>query len=362
MTRSSVSIVSITCIAWLWVRTCGAQFAFTSGGSAVASAGGLTVVAQVPGFGALNGIFNNNNNFYPQQQRQQQGGGGWPGMGMGGPHHRGHGHGMGGRGPPQSPNRQPAPPGWPPGWEWGGGGNHNQPGFNNGGGRGPPPRREWGGGPGPMNPPPRPGWGGGGMGPPPRPGWGGGGMGPPPRPGWDGGGMGPPQRPAWGGEGMNPEWGGEGGGLNPGWGGEGGGMNPPTGPGWDNNSSNNYQPDPSDPFTNWNNPNGGESPTPPPPIVTSPTTPKPSEVGPTFQPRPPAQTTKSTLIVGTNRPPLGPLQPTAVPLPTARPSPKPSLHSIEDSQQRDVIFPSSSRYIHRPPSQEIHAENIDVRR
>ncbi|XP_034665113.1 extensin isoform X2 [Drosophila subobscura] len=329
MTRSSVSVsvsilFAIICLEWIGIRTCDAQFAFTSAGSAVASAGGLTVVAQLPGFGALNGVlngFNHNNNFYAQQQ-QQQGGGGWPGMGMGG------------RRPPPAPNagRQPAPPGWPPGWEWGGNGNYNQPGFNNG--RGPPQRPGWGGGPGGMGPPQRPGWGGGP----------GGGMGPP-RPNWAGGGMGPP-RPGWGGGGMNNAW--------------GDGEGPPPGSGWENNGNGNgngnNQPNPTDQYTNWENPSGEGSSTPPPVIVTPPTTPKPVSVGPTFQPRPPPATTKSTLIVGTNRPPLLP------PQPTARPSPKPSLHSIEDSQLRDIIFPSSARYIHRPPSQELRADSIDERR
>ncbi|XP_022220833.2 RNA-binding protein 12 [Drosophila obscura] len=353
MTRSSVSILSIICLAWLVNRTCGAQLAFTSVGNvaAVATAAGLSVVAQVPGLRALNGIlhgFNNNNNhnnnFYPQQQ--QQGVGGWQGMG-GQPR---HGHGMGGRWSSSVANaaRQPAPPGWPPGWEWGGGGNNNQQGFNNGrappgwppgwewggggnnnqqgfnNGRGPPPRPGWGAGPGPMNPPPRPEWGGGGTGPPPRPEWGGGAMGPPPR----------------------PEWG------------DGGEMNPLTG-------SDYNQPNPTDVSTNWDNPNGEGSTIPPSPIVTPPTTPKPVVVEPTFQPRPPAQTTESTLIVGTNRPPLLPPQTTPLPppLPTVRPLPPRSRHSIEASQLRDIIFPSSSLYIHRPQaSQEIRTDNIDERR
>eukprot|EP00099_Drosophila_melanogaster_P023520 NP_651301.1 uncharacterized protein Dmel_CG7016 [Drosophila melanogaster] len=361
MTRSSPAWCAgqawlVWLLASIWIRTCLAQFAVSSSsaGGAVASAGGVTVVAQLPGFGVINGLINamhNNNRFnqQPQFERLQQG---RPGMGpnRGGMHRPGF----------APPNRQqPTPPGWPPGWQWGAGGNQNQPGFdwvqtgfapgwnggggqgpgwngpgwNGGGGRGPPPRPGFNGG-GP--PPPRPGWNGGGP-PPPMPGWNGGGP-PPPRPGWNGGGP-PPPRPGWNG-GMEQEW--------------------------DNYPRLPDQPDPNDPNTNWN-PDNESSTTPQTPIpgpIFPTTTPKPEPTFPTIQPRPTAQPTKDTLIIGTNRPPLVPPHNPDPPTPTfptwivPEPLPKPL---DELSENRAIIFPSSSKYIH-VPNPEVPSIPIDVRR
>ncbi|XP_017085556.1 WAS/WASL-interacting protein family member 1 [Drosophila eugracilis] len=352
MTRSSPAWMAVQAsLAWflttISIRSSLAQFAVSSPGRAVASAGGVTVVAQLPGLGVINGLINamhNNNRFNQQQQfeRLQQG---RPGMG---PNRRGMPRpGFG------SPNRQQAPPGWPPGWQWGAGGNQNQPGFGweqsgfgpgwNGGGQQP----GWNGGGG------EPGWNGGG-----GPGWnGGGGRGPPPRPGWNGGG--PPPRPSWNGGGPPPP--------RPDW---GGGMGPPPRPDWNggfppewnNNQRFPDEPDANDPNENWNNPNNEANTTPVVPTTTT-TTPKPAETHPTIQPLPPTQPTKDTLIIGTNRPPLVPPQnpdptPTYPNWPVPQPIPN---HSIELSEERAIIFPSSSKYIHAP-NQEIPSQPIDVRR
>ncbi|XP_016961495.1 basic proline-rich protein [Drosophila biarmipes] len=373
------------CLAWLFtlisIRSCLGQFAVSSPGGAVASAGGVTVVAELPGFGVINGLLNamqNNNRFEQQQQfeRLQQG---RPGVGN---NRRGMGVPKPGFGPP---NRQQAPPGWPLGWQWGPSSNQNQqgwdqsgfgpgwngggqgwngggggpgwngggggPGWNRGGGRGPPPRPGWNGG----GPPPRPGWNGGP--PPPRPGWNGDeGPPPPPGPGWNGDGRPPPPPPP------RPDWGG-----GPGWNG-----GPP--PEWNNN-----QPDPN---TNWDDPNDDNdddeyTTTRTPPIVPTSTTqiapivqtttPRPAETHPTYQPRPPTQPTKDTLIIGTNRPPLVPPQnpdpPTPLyptwPVPQPTPSP---IHSIEASEERVIVFPSSSKYIRSPSQEEVPSVPIDVRR
>ncbi|XP_017122819.1 basic salivary proline-rich protein 3 [Drosophila elegans] len=334
MTRSSSAWSPV----WLWAlmalpATCLAQFAYSSAGGAVASAGGVTVVAQLPGLGAINGLINamhNNNNRRQQQQfeRLQQG---RPGMG---PNRRGPGFGP--------PNRQQAPPGWPPGWQWG---NQNQPGFGwdqqgygpdwNGGGGGQRPGWNGGGGMGP--PPPRPGWnGGGGMGP--RPGWnGGGGRGPPPpRPGWNGERPPPPPRPDWNGPGWN------------------GGMRPSTE--WDENQQ---QPFPDQPEPNVSTP---RTPAIPMPDVQS-TTPRTAETQPTIQPRPPpTQPTKDTLIVGTNRPPLVPHQNPDTPTYPTWPTPQPLPNPLDKLPEQDaIIFPSSSRYVHLP-NQDVPSQPIDVRR
>ncbi|EDW98875.2 basic proline-rich protein [Drosophila yakuba] len=382
MTRSSPAwCAGLAWLLWLfasmWMRTCLAQFAISSSSprEAVASAGGVTVVAQLPGFGVINGLINamHNNRFNQNQQQQQQQQferlqqerPGW------GPHRRGMPRP--GFAPPN--RQQPTPPGWPPGWQWGAGGNQNQPGFgwdqtgfgpgwNGGGGQGP----EWngGGGTGPgwnegggRGPP---GWNsGGGRGPPPGPGFNGGGP-PPPRPGWNGGGP-PPPRPEWNGGGPPPP--------RPGW--NGGGPPPPR-PGWNGGMEqewDNYprfpdQPDPND--TNPNvDPNNESSTTPQTPVPEPSfpaTTPKPAATFPTIQPRPPAQPTKDTLIIGNNRPPLVPPQnpdPPATTFPTwivPEPLPKPR---DESSENRAIIFPSSSKYIH-VANQEVPSVPIDVRR
>jgi len=119
MARSSPAWITVqACLAWLFtfisIRSCLGQFAVSSPEGAVASAGGVTVVAQLPGLGVVNGLLiamQNNNRFGQQQQfeRLQQG---RPGRGN---NRRGGGMPKPGFGPP---NRQQAPPGWPPGWQW----------------------------------------------------------------------------------------------------------------------------------------------------------------------------------------------------------------------------------------------------
>lgn len=125
-------------------------------------------------------------------------------------------------------------------------------------------------------------------------------------------------------------------------------MRPP--PGWDNN-----QPYPD---YDWNNEdNGAQGTTPATPVVpTSP--PTTAETHPTFQPRPPTPPTKDTLIIGNNTPPQVP-DPYEV-KPTLAPVSLP-YHSIEESEERPIIFPSSSKYVHLP-NQEVRSEPIDVRR
>ncbi|EDV53788.1 basic proline-rich protein [Drosophila erecta] len=370
MTRSSPAWCAgqawVVCIfSSIWIRTCLAQFAMSSSSpaGAVASAGGVTVVAQLPGFEVINGLINamHNNRFNQQQQfeRQQQG---WPGMGPGpGPNRRGMPRP--GFAPPNL--QQQTPPGWPAGWQWGAGGNQNQPGFgwdqagfgpgpgwNGGRGQG----HEWNGGGGTG-----PGWnGGGGRGPPPSSGWNrGGGRGPPPNPGWNRGG---PARPDWNGGGPPPS--------RPGW--NGGGPPQPR-PEWNGGMEQeweNYprlpdQPNPNDANTNLN-PNSEPNPTPQPPVPGASfpaTTPTPAATFPTIQPRPTAQPTKDTLIIGTNRPPLVPPHNPEPPTPTfptwivPEPLPKPL---DESSENRAIIFPSSSKFIH-VPNQEAPSVPIDVR-
>ncbi|XP_034112966.1 basic proline-rich protein [Drosophila albomicans] len=383
MTRISIEMLSSTfvaCLLYLFlIRTCSAQFSIamssTSAGSAVASAGGVTSIAQVPQLGFGFGL---------NQWQQQPAGNSFYNNYIG---HRRGGPRPGGRPPPPwSWNRQPA------GWgNWKTQGNNNNPGWGGANWGGEPTPPGWG-----NNRPYQPGWGNGN-----QPGWGNGGRPPPPpppswddrrnpqpgwgnddrrqpgwgnddrrQPGWGDGGN--QQQPGWGNDGnqQQPGWGNDGNQQQPGWGDNNNPQQPgvnPQQPGWDNSN-------PQNPIYPPNNDGNGATD----PGKTNLPMQMPSTTPPPAQPEP-TQSTSDTLITGTNRPPIiispvppanqgntliiGTNRPPLFPAPQPTPAPvaTPYSHNIEDSRQRDIIFPSSQQYVHSPVV-ETPTELIDVRR
>lgn len=317
----------------LSTRTVRAQFAtsFASAGTAVASAGGVTAVAQVPQLGFRIGLgFNNNNNNWQQQPNPfnnfqnfnqavswtntgNQWNAGWNGGGNsdwnGGGSQQSSGWGSW-----QTAGHRRNPPVWNP---WNAGGRQPNPGWGNGNHRG-------------ERPPPA-GWN---MGNRPAPtGWGLGNRYPPAPPA--------PQPPPNNNEEREPQqpsdW-------------------PPYYPPSDDQNSNNPSANPNTPILPTPGRDTVPLPTPqpthdsliigrnPPPQIISPT--------------PPANS-GDTLIIGTNRPPLVPPQQQQEPIPT--PAPSPLIRSHEQSQLRHFIYPSSPQYVHVPNDEDLE-QLIDVRR